>query len=134
MTAGGRAADQLGARNVTHGTVLAARLEVAASVVGKFFGLMGRDTLDTDGGLWLPGTNGIHMMFMRFPIDAVFLGRPDAAGQRRVVGLRRALRPWLGVVWYVRGANGVIELPVGVIDASATVVGDMVSLEEPRAA
>ena len=134
MTAGGPAADQLGARNVTHGTVLAARLEVAASVVGKFFGLMGRDSLDVNGGLWLPGTNGIHMMFMRFPVDAVFLGRPDATGQRKVVGLRRALRPWLGVVWYMRGAHGVIELPVGAIDASSTAVGDMVSLEEPRAA
>jgi uncharacterized protein len=130
----GPAADPLGAKNVTHDTVLAARLEVAAGVVGKFFGLMGRDSLDTDGGLWLPGTNGIHMMFMRFPIDVVFLGRPDAAGQRRVVGLRRALRPWLGVVWYVRGANGAIELPVGAIDASSTSVGDMVSLEGPRAA
>jgi uncharacterized protein len=130
----GPAADPLGAQNVTHGTVLAARLEVAAGVVGKFFGLMGRSTLDHGAGLWLPGSNGIHMMFMRFPIDAVFLGRPDGTGRRPVVGLRRALRPWLGVVWYVRGANGVIELPVGAIDASSTAVGDLVSLEARRAA
>ena len=134
MTAGGRAADQLGARNVTHGTVLAARLEVAASILGKFFGLMGRDTLDADGGLWLPGTNGIHMMFMRFPIDAVFLGRPDATGQRKVVGLRRARTRRRRATAGERGANGVIELPVGAIDASSTSVGDLVSLEEPRAA
>ncbi len=130
----GPAADPLGAQNVTHGTVLAIRLEVAAGVVGKFFGLMGRQTLDHGAGLWLPGSNGIHMMFMRFPIDAVFLGKPDGTGRRPVVGVRRALRPWLGVVWYVRGANGVIELPVGAIDASSTAVGDLVSLEASRAA
>jgi uncharacterized protein len=131
---GGLSAGAPGAQNLTHGTVLATRIEVAASLVGKFFGLMGRQTLDDGAGLWLPGGNGIHMMFMRFPIDAVFLGRPDGTGRRPVVGLRRALRPWLGVVWYVRGANGVIELPVGAIDASSTAVGDLVSVEEARAA
>ena len=130
----GPAADPLGAQNVTHGTVLATRLEVAAGIVGKFFGLMGRPTLDDGAGLWMPGGNGIHMMFMRFPIDAVFLGKPDGTGRRPVVGVRRALRPWLGVVWYVRGAHGVIELPVGAIDASATAVGDLVSLDSSRAA
>ena len=42
-------------------------------------------------GLWLTGTNGIHMMFMRFPIDAVFLGKPDPGrdGARTVVSVHR---------------------------------------------
>jgi uncharacterized membrane protein (UPF0127 family) len=70
------------------------------------------------------------MMFMRFPIDVVFLGRPEGTGSvRRVVALRRRLRPWVGVVWYVRGAAGLIELPAGAIDASNTQVGDEVRFE-----
>ena len=121
----------LRARNQTRATSLAERLEVAEGLGGKFLGLMGRSSLEDATGLWLPDSNGIHMMFMRFPIDAVFVGRPEAASgsARRVVAVRRALRPWIGVVWYVRGAHGVLELPVGTIDRSATTVGDLIRLD-----
>jgi hypothetical protein len=123
------AAPMLQARNETRETALAVQLSVADGLVAKFRGLMGRPSLDTGAGLWFPDSNGIHMMFMRFPIDAVFLGKPEAGTARRVVAVRRALRPWLGIVWYVRGAHGVLELPVGTIDASGTVIGDLVRLD-----
>ena len=72
--------------------MLAERLETAASLWGKFMGLMGRSALPSGDGLWLPASNGIHMMFMRFPIDVVFLGRPAAdGGLRRVVAVRVGL-------------------------------------------
>jgi hypothetical protein len=116
------------ANNVTRGTVVAAQLENAHSLWGKFMGLMGRATLPASAGMWLPGTNAIHMMFMRFAIDCVFLSKPGPDG-RRVVSVRRALRPWIGVVWLARGADGVLELPVGTLDSSGTQVGDLVQLE-----
>src|SRR6266545_164031 len=119
--------------NLTRGARLADWLEVAAGLWGKFRGLMGRATLAPGHGLWLPDSNGIHMMFMRFPIDAVFVGRPGPDGSRTVVAVRRALRPWTGVVWYVRGAHGVVELPVGAIDSSGTQVGDLVALGQVQA-
>ena len=91
---------------------------------------MGRPSLAAGNALWLPGDNGIHMFFMRFPIDAVFVGRPTpgiAGGALRpVVSLHRNLRPWVGIVPLVRGADGVLELPAGTIEASATQVGDVV--------
>ena len=68
------------------------------------------------------------MMFMRFPIDAVFVGRPtadDAAGRGRSLSVHRGLRAWTGLVPFVRGAHGVLELPVGTIEASGTAVGDL---------
>ena len=94
-------------------------------------GLMGRASLDADAGLWIPGTNGIHMMFMRFPIDAVFLARPDTAhrGTQAVLSVHRGLRAWIGLVPLVRGAQGVLELPVGTIERSGTIVGDLIALE-----
>ena len=97
-------------------------------------GLMGRASLDDGAGLWLPG-NGIHMMFMRFPIDAVFLGRPDPAhdGARPVLSIHPGLRTWTGLVPLVRGAHGVLELPVGTIERSGTAVGDLIVLAEPVA-
>jgi uncharacterized membrane protein (UPF0127 family) len=91
-------------------------------------GLMGRRSLPPGHALWLPGDNGIHMFFMRFPIDAVFLGRPSADGSRSVVAAKRDIRPWVGMVPLVRGADGVLELPVGSIEASGTVAGDVVRL------
>jgi uncharacterized membrane protein (UPF0127 family) len=46
--------------------------------------------------------------------------------------LRRSLRPWLGVVWRVGGAKGVLELPAGTIEATGTVVGDEIVIEARR--
>ncbi|MEX2184255.1 MAG: DUF192 domain-containing protein [Chloroflexota bacterium] len=117
------------ARNLRHDLDLATSLEVADSLWAKFMGLMGRAELPDGAGLWLPDSNGIHMMFMRFPIDAVFVGRPAAGrggGARPVMALYRALRPWVGLVPLVRGAHGVLELPAGTIDATGTQVGDLV--------
>ena len=116
------------ARNRTRSTELASDVEIASSLWAKFMGLMGRPSLAPGAGLWLPDSNGIHMMFMRFPIDAVFLGRPDATGARNVVSLSRSLPAWTGLVPLVRGAHGVLELPAGTIDASSTSVGDLIEL------
>ena len=99
-------------------------------------GLMGRPGLADGAGLWLTGTNGIHMMFMRFPIDAVFLGGPIRRARtaaRPVLSVHAACAPWTGLVPLVRGARGRLELPVGAIARtgrwSATA-----SLLEPAAA
>ncbi len=118
------------ARNVERSTLLAERLETAASLWGKFMGLMGRRALPAGDGLWLPASNGIHMMFMRFPIDAVFVTKGDDAGVRRVRSVHPGLRAWTGLVPLVRGADGVLELPVGTIEASGTLVGDRLEIVE----
>ena len=118
------------ARNLDRGTVLVERLETAGSLWGKFMGLMGRPSLPAGDGLWLPASNGIHMMFMRFPIDAVFVSKPEGDGARHVKSVHRGLRAWTGVVWLVRGADGVLELPVGVIEATGTAVGDRLEILE----
>ena len=119
------ASPALRARNVTRAT------DVADRLWDRFMGLMGRPGLDPGTGLWLTGTNGIHMMFMRFAIDAVFLGGPDGSpeGARPVLSVHRGLRTWVGLVPLVRGASGVLELPVGTIERSGTAVGDRIALE-----
>jgi uncharacterized membrane protein (UPF0127 family) len=113
----------------TTGQPVAARVTMARSFWGRFRGLMGRAALADDEGLYL-ATNSIHMLFMRFPIDALFVGRPDAAGDRHVVAIRAGLRPWSGLVMPVRGAQGVIELPDGAIARAGLAVGDVVRLAE----
>ncbi len=124
----------LRARNRSRESVLGTSLEAALSYGGRFMGLMGRPPLPEGGGMWLRPASSIHMLFMRFPIDVVFLGKRQADGGRPVVSLRPRLRPWTGVVWWARGADGCLELPAGTIAASGTVVGDVVVLEDAAGA
>jgi uncharacterized membrane protein (UPF0127 family) len=121
-------------RNASRGTVLAARAHGGGSFWETLRGLMFRPGLDPDEALWLPGVNNIHMFFMRFPIDAVFVGEGRSGDESRggasraartVVAVRPNLRPWRDVVWWVRGGHGVLELPAGAAAASATTVGDV---------
>ena len=122
-------APTLTARNVTRDRLLASRVETAAGLWAKFLGLMGQPNLPDGAGLWLPDSNGIHMMFMRFPIDAVFVGAAAADGRRSVLSVHPNLPAWRGLVPLVRGAKGVIELPAGTIAATQTSVGDVIALE-----
>jgi uncharacterized membrane protein (UPF0127 family) len=66
------------------------------------------------------------MLFMRFPIDVVFL---DRAG--RVVRAVPDLRPWVLAV-AARGAKEVVELRAGTIAESGTQAGDDLVFEDGR--
>jgi uncharacterized membrane protein (UPF0127 family) len=116
------------AQNETRGTILAEHVEVASSLWAKFWGLMGRGSLQAGHGMWLPRENGIHMFFMRFPIDAVFVGRAGDDGARSVLSVHHGLKPWLGLVPLVRGADGVLELPAGTLQATGTHPGDVIRI------
>jgi len=105
------------------------RLEVAGSWLSRLRGLIGRRGLGPGEGLYLPGTNSIHMLFMRFAIDCLFVGAPRTDGSRQVVAVREELAPWTGVVWWVRGAHGAIELPAGALARAGLSVGDLVRLQ-----
>ncbi|HEV8053307.1 MAG: DUF192 domain-containing protein [Chloroflexi bacterium] len=110
------------------GAVLADHLHVASSFWARFRGLMGRSSLGAGEGLYLR-TASIHMFFMRFPIDALFVARADPDGTRSVVGVHPSLPPWRGLVLPVRGAEGVVELPAGTLARTGVAVGDRVRLD-----
>lgn len=114
--------------NRTRGTLVAGRAEAATTFWSRFMGLMGRRPLPSGDGLWIPDTVSIHMFFMRFPIDCVFLGPADGDGTRPVVQVRHALPPWRGIVWWARGSKGVVELPAGTLATTRTAVGDRITL------
>lgn len=100
--------------------VLAQRVEDAHSFWTRFLGLMGRPGLEPESALSLRPCQSVHMFFMRFPLDVLFL---DEVGN--VVGLEEELRPWRLSSFY-REAVEVLELPTGVIQASGTQVGDQI--------
>ncbi len=111
------------------GLTLCDRMVLGESFGQRFLGLMGRPSLAPDEGLWLP-TSSIHMFFMRFPIDALFVGKAGEDGRRVVRGVRPDLPPWRGIVLPVRGAEGVVELPAGTLARLGVAEGDEVVFEE----
>jgi len=110
--------------NVTRGTTIAERAGLASSLRDRTVGLLGRSSLATGEGLWIERSPSIHMFFMRFAIDAVFVSR-----DRRVTKIAANLKPWR-VVWWAPGARDCLELPVGAVTASGTQVGDELAIED----
>ncbi|MEP7081846.1 MAG: DUF192 domain-containing protein [Chloroflexota bacterium] len=105
--------------NVTRGTELADDIRVASSMRERTVGLLRTAEDELGDGLLIEHAPSIHMFFMRYAIDAVFV---DGAG--RVTRTAPGLRPWQ-VVWWARGARDCLELPVGRIAATGTQVGDI---------
>jgi uncharacterized membrane protein (UPF0127 family) len=121
-------AERLRLRRIGDDAIVCHRLVLGTSFMQRFRGLMGRASLPEGEGLYLPDTS-IHMMFMRFPIDALFVAEAGADGRRAVVGLRKHLPPWRGLVMPVRGAQGVIEMPAGTLARHDLAEGDEVVFE-----
>jgi uncharacterized protein len=110
-------------RNLTRGTTIADRCRVAGSLRDRTVGLLGTSALAAGDGLLIERTQSIHMFFMRYPIDVVFVDR--SARVTRTVG---ALPPWR-VVWWARGARDCLELPAGALAASGTAAGDQLAVD-----
>ena len=119
----------LQAINHTRQTVLCARLDDAGGLGGQTRGLLGRDRLEPDQGLlfirhryepfmWM------HMFFMRFAIDIVFLDSRD-----RVVHISHQLKPWR-VSPILFKARKALELAAGAAARSATLTGDQIRIAE----
>lgn len=110
--------------NVTRGKLLADKAERAGSFYSRFKGLMGAKALPMGSGLHIEPCNSIHMFFMKFAIDAVFLDR-----QMKVVKILHAIVPWR-VSGIYPSARSVLELPAGTANASDTHEGDVLSFEK----
>ena len=106
------------------GTVVCARCVIADSAWPRTKGLLGRKSLADDEGILLRPGSSIHMFFMRFSIDAVFLDR-----DLRVLRIAAGLRPWR--MASKRGAKAVLELPQGRCARVGVEVGDRLLLDAP---
>ena len=80
--------------------------------------------LKENEGLLIESCSSIHMMFMRFSIDAVFL---DAAN--KVKKIYSGLLPWIGI-GIASGSCKVIEFKSNTIENSGIKIGDLLLLEQ----
>lgn len=85
---------------------------------------MGRRDFAVGRGLWIEPCNSIHMFFMRFPIDVLFL---DREGQVKRVLLN--LKPWR-ISPIVFGARTCVELPAGTL-SDKSLQGKRLRLDSP---
>ena len=103
------------------GAVVCDACLVAESPWLRMKGLLGRADLPDGEGILLRPASSIHMAFMRFPIDAVFLAR-----DLTVLKVVRDLAPWRMAA--KRRAHAVLELPAGACERSGLREGDRLTL------
>ncbi len=107
------------------GARLATKLELAANPLRRMVGLLGRPSLAEGGGMRFQPASSIHTLFMRFPIDVLFLDK-DELVLKRV----HSLQPWRFAA--ARGAKYVVELPAGTLLRHDIEVGDLIWVDRPH--
>ena len=99
------------------GTIVCERCLLAETALTRMRGLLGRSDLPSGEGILLKPASSVHMAFMRFAIDAVFLDR-----DLRVLKVTADLKPWRTAG--ARGAKSVLEIRAGEAARRGLSVGD----------
>ena len=107
------------------GIIVARRVLWAGTSKERRRGLLGRDRLDPDEGIYIAPCECVHTFGMRFAIDVAFLA-PDG----RILAVNRALKPrrLSKLIWR---ADGVLELAQGRLAETGTEVGDIIEFRDP---
>jgi len=111
-------------RNLSSGTVVAARVDRLSGFFPRALGLLARRHLHGDEGVWLTSCRAIHTVGMAYALDVIFV---DGSG--RVLRTCRNVPPNTLVLRCTR-AKAVIELSAGTIDRVAVALGDQLELVE----
>ncbi len=108
--------------NETRQAMIGEHVGVADTLWSRGRGLMFRQSLEDGSGLLINPCSSIHTMWMRFPIDILYLGHDNI-----VLRVDSAMKPWrIGPVF--TGARYVVELPAGSAAHSETQPGDQLTL------
>lgn len=91
---------------------------VAKTFLQRLKGLMFKKNIDKDEALIFYSAESIHMFFMQFPIDVVFLDK-----NMRVIKICTALKPWSMTACF--SSKITIELPARKASDTNTTVGDI---------
>jgi uncharacterized membrane protein (UPF0127 family) len=110
--------------NRTRGTVLGTRVSLADGWMARLRGFLFRPEPRAGEGILLTPCNAIHTWGMTFSLDVIFL---DASG--KVLEVIEELEPGAAPE-RVPAARYVLEVPVGTIRATGTVVGDRFSWKQ----
>ncbi len=99
--------------------ILSEKCFVAESFSDRLRGLIGRARLEPGEGLLFPRCGSVHMWFMSFPIDVVFVD-----DQWRVTSTHPSVRPWKLLPVGDLKAKHALELPEGTVARAGLRKGD----------
>lgn len=105
-------------KNITQDILLADNCSHASTFFTRFKGLQLKKDLPKNCGLLITPCNSIHMFFMRFPIDAIFIDAKNTA-----IYIEEGIKPWR-ISKVIKSARSVLELPAGTASATGTKPGD----------
>ncbi len=97
--------------------VLFSDVRITESMLERMRGLLGHQPLTDQQGFWIEPCNSIHMWFMSFALDIVFIDR-----DMRVCQLSEAVKPWRCRASF--RASAVLELKSGQIKRQNIQLGD----------
>lgn len=103
--------------NKTKDTVVVEEVTLATSMWSRFCGLMGKKGLPEGHGLLIDPCSSIHMFFMRFPLDVVFLNK-----EGRVTKVVKEIKPWRMALG--GGGKKALEIAAGAAAAANVEPGD----------
>jgi hypothetical protein len=109
--------------NATSGQLIGSHIQVADTSWSRMRGLLGRRSLDSEEGLWIRPSSGVHTFGMSFAIDVVGLDR-----DRRVIKLWSHLVPGR-MTSLSLSMRSVLELPPGRIAETGIQIGDSLRME-----
>ena len=110
-------------RNQTRSTVLGQAVEVADTSAKRRVGLLRHERLEPGEGLWITPGESVHTLFMKFPIDLVYIDKG-----RKVRKVRHSVPPWRLSMCLT--AHSILELPPGTARETGTVAGDVLAIEK----
>ena len=90
---------------------------IADTFITRFAGLMFRKKLSPAMGLYLAPCNSVHMCFMRFAIDVVYLDK-----EYNIIKVVNHLQPWIGFS-ICKKAWAVLEMTAGEAERCGLEVG-----------
>ena len=90
---------------------------IADTFLLRLAGLMFRKKLPTSTGLLLSPCNSVHMCFMRFAIDVIYLDK-----DYKILKIVKDLKPWIGLSM-CRKAWATLEMTAGEADRCGLAVG-----------
>ena len=98
--------------------MLAANVRKAETLKDRMIGLLGRNALPEDEGLWIVPCKSVHTIGMKFPIDVIFIDKSLS-----VVRVVHALSPGRMTRIFLT-AKSVLELAAGVARRHDISLGD----------
>lgn len=110
--------------NISNKNLICQNASLADTPLSRIVGLLKRESLSSDEGMVITHCRSIHMFFMRFAIDVIFIDKNS-----RIVGLVKSIKPFRMSPYFFKACSA-IELAAGTIEKTKTLIGDQILFEE----